>query len=70
MNGKLHDREGNTMSARTRYSHKLFLQQLFFIIFHDANFHASFVNKPTAAVGSFCLLRDKYNNTFETLDWP
>ena len=69
MNGKLHDREGNTMSARTRYSHKLFLQQLFFIIFHDVNFHALFVNKPTA-VGSFCLLRDKYNNTFETLDWP
>ena len=43
MNGKLHDREGNTMSARTRYSHKLFLQQLFFIIFHDVNFHALFV---------------------------
>ena len=28
------------MKKLSKYSHKLFLQQLFFIIFHDVNFHA------------------------------
>lgn len=65
MNGKLHDREGNTMSARTRYSHKLFLQQLFFIIFHDVNFHALFVNQYMwySAIGVRSLKHKSINQT-------